>query len=324
MARGCRRCRAWARRAEAGEGRPRVVYPGPHDEFASTRPLPARQAALQVNEGGWHAFMKALRSRRMVLLGVAAPVGLGWALGGAQGCQREDAPAALRIYAAASLHDAFGALGVAFRRLHPDVPLAFSFAGSQQLRTQIEHGAAFDVFAAADRADMEPLLRAKLVGAPVVFAHNELVLIVNQTANAISHWEELPNLTRLVIGADEVPIGRYTLRVLQRSRAVYGSDFATRVLARVVSRELNVRQVLAKVRLGEANGGIVYRSDAEASRADLRLIEIPAEVNVVADYPIGVASGSRQGPLAAAFVRLVLSREGKHVLRRHGFSGSPP
>jgi molybdate transport system substrate-binding protein len=127
-----------------------------------------------------------------------------------------------------------------------------------------------------------------------------------------------------VIGTPEVPIGRYTLQILDRASVTpVGADFRSRVEARVVSRELNVRQVLAKVSLGEAQAGIVYRTDAQSARSQVTVVTIPPEINVTADYPIAVVTGTAHPTLARAFVDLVLSVEGQRALRSAGFLPSP-
>jgi len=116
-----------------------------------------------------------------------------------------------------------------------------------------------------------------------------------------------------------VPIGEYTVRILEAASRRYGPAFGAAVESRVASRELNVRQVLAKVALGEADAAIVYRTDALASRGAVEVISIPPELNVVAEYPIAVLRGAPQAGLARAFVELVLSSAGQAVLARHGF-----
>lgn len=229
---------------------------------------------------------------------------------------------ALVVFAAASLREAFTALGEELARAHPGVELTFNFAGSQELRTQLEHGAAADVFAAADPRPMGALVREGLVAAPVVFARNEPVIVVApEAAELVRGFADLPRAERIVVGAPEVPIGRYTLEVLERAERRFGGELRARVEARVVSRELSVRQVLTKVRLGEAQAGIVYRTDAQAA-PELLVVELPPELAVVAEYPIAVMSEAAHPELARAWVELVRSEAGQAALRAAGFS--PP
>src|SRR5262245_58064403 len=155
--------------------------------------------------------------------------------------------ATLTVFAAASLRDAFGVLGATFEREHPGVKVQFNFAGSQELRTQIEHGAPADVFASADTRHMEAAQAVGLVEPPRLFATNAPVIVV-PAANPgkVRALADLATVRRLVIGTPEVPIGTYTLQILEKARTQLGADFAARVQSRVASRELNVRQVLTK------------------------------------------------------------------------------
>jgi molybdate transport system substrate-binding protein len=229
----------------------------------------------------------------------------------------------LVVFAAASLRDAFTALGENFEREHPGVTVSFNFAGTQELRTQVEQGASADVFASADQKHMAELVRQKLVAGPVVFARNEPVVVVaDESAARIKALADLPNAERLVIGAPDVPIGRYTAQILNSASASLGADFSARVEAKVVSRELNVKQVLVKVSLGEAQAGIVYRTDARTAK-DVTTVGIPENMNVIAEYPIAAISAAPHPELARAWVAVVLSDAGQSKLREAGFLPAP-
>ena len=127
---------------------------------------------------------------------------------------------------------------------------------------------------------------------------------------------------RLVIGVPEVPIGAYTLQILDRARTQFGQDFPARVQARVASRELNVRQVLTKVMLGEADAGIVYRTDARSGGDKVRIVEIPAQFNVVAEYPIAAVARAPRPELARAWIALLTGPTGRSALVEAGFGPS--
>jgi molybdate transport system substrate-binding protein len=226
------------------------------------------------------------------------------------------------VFAAASLRDVFTTLGTTFERAHPGVTVRFNFAGSQDLRTQLEHGAPADVFASADTRQMALARSAGLVEPPLPFATNAPVIVVPGDApGKVRTLEDLTTAKRLVVGAPEVPIGAYTAQILQRAAARFGAEFPARVEARVVSRELNVRQVLTKVMLGEADAGIVYRTDARSAGERVRVVEIPPELNVIAEYPIAPVTRSRQQELARQWIALVTGPEGQAVLGRAGFGG---
>jgi molybdate transport system substrate-binding protein len=225
----------------------------------------------------------------------------------------------LVVFAAASLRDVFTSMGEAFKGTHAGVELVFNFAGTQELRTQVEHGAAVDVFASADQRLMDELVSAGHVQTPVIFTRNEPVIVVAKSAPAIQSINDLPQSHRIVIGTPEVPIGHYTLQILDLASQKLGSDFRTRVESKVVSRELNVRQVLAKVTLGEANAGIVYRTDAQSSKNAVSVITIPSEMNVIADYPIATMTKAVHPKLAREWVAFVLSSAGQAALQSAGF-----
>jgi molybdate transport system substrate-binding protein len=230
----------------------------------------------------------------------------------------------LLVFEAASLKDVFARLALAFEKDNAGVKVIANAAGSQELRAQIEHGAPADVFASADRKHMDTLATAGLVAAPAVFACNEPVLVVRAgLAPPILALADLPRAERIVVGAPEVPIGAYTLQILQKASGKLGPEFPKRVEAKIASRELNVRQVLAKVVLGEADAGIVYRSDALGARDKVQIVDIPPEVNVIAEYPIAVVKGAPHAELARRWVDLVRSPAGVAALREAGFVPCP-
>ena len=230
----------------------------------------------------------------------------------------------LTVFAAASLRESFTQIVAEFERTHAGVTVQLNFAGTQELRTQIEHGARADVLASADQHHMNALAQQRKVGRSRTFAHNEPVIAVpvepSGSAAQPGTLADLVEVKRLVIAAPEVPLGRYTLQILQRGSIQYGPKFEREVTERVVSRELNAPQVLAKVSLGEADAAIVYRTDVLAAGDKVRAVPIAANLNVLADYPIAVVSGAPQPELAEAFVALVLADRGQGVLERAGFS----
>jgi molybdate transport system substrate-binding protein len=235
-----------------------------------------------------------------------------------------DPPRELVVFEAASLKDVFARLSTTFEKARPGVRVVFNAAGSQELRAQIEHGAAADVFASADLQQMKPLHDAKLVADAAVLTCNEPVVVTTPEAAAtVKTFADLPLAQRIVVGTPEVPIGRYTNMILVKANLRLGEDFGKRVKAHVVSRELNVRQVLAKVALGEADAAIVYRSDVVATKAKLRVVEIPSEINVSAEYPIAALVAAPHPDLARAWIDLVASAPSIPVFRELGFSSCP-
>lgn len=251
---------------------------------------------------------------------VLAIASLLWAAVGCARSEPEPVEEPLVIFAAASLREAFGGMADELRKARPTANITFEFAGTQEIRTQLEQGAVADVFAAADERHMQALRDAGGVEAPTVFAENEPVVVVTKDkADTIRALVDLPRAERIVIGTPEVPIGRYTLRILDQASQSLGADFRARVEARVVSRELDVRQVLRKVSLGEADAGIVYRSDVAAAGNGPSVVTVPPPLNVIAKYPIAVVRHAPHPALARAWVALVTSAQGQAVLQRFGF-----
>ena len=225
----------------------------------------------------------------------------------------------LHVYAASSLTDAFTDIERAFEAAHADVDAAITFAGSQVLRLQIEQGAPADLFTSADPDHAQALRDAGLLRGVLPFAVNELALIVPLDNPAgIESFGDLTAAERLVIGTASVPVGRYTRAALRRSAAALGAEFEATVLAHVVSLENNVRLVRAKVELGEADAGIVYRTDAAASTR-VRTIPIPAAFNERAEYVIGIVPNGGGVEPAERWIAFLLSPEGQAILHAHGF-----
>ncbi|MCL6592370.1 MAG: molybdate ABC transporter substrate-binding protein [Alicyclobacillus sp.] len=228
----------------------------------------------------------------------------------------------LNVYAAASLTGAFQELAQVFSQTHPGVKVQFNFAGSQILLTQIQQGAPADVLASADLATMDKAQKGGWVQQPQIFAQNELVLIVPQNNPAGIHTlADLPRAQKVVLGVPDVPVGAYARQVLNKANAIYGKDFSRTVLAHVVSQETDVKQVVSKVELGEADAAFVYRTDVEGQAAEMvHEISLPAAVNVTATYPLAVVVHAPHPDLAAQFVSFVCSPKGQEVLQSFGFN----
>lgn len=237
------------------------------------------------------------------------------------------APAAdqkLTVFAASSLTDAFNEIGEQFKQQNPGATLEFNYAGSQQLRMQLGQGATADVFASANTKEMNGAIQAGLVvsGTQKTFVRNRLALIVpKDNPGGIKELKDLakPGL-KIVLAAASVPVGGYALTALDKMNADFGATFSQTVLSSVVSYEDNVKQVVAKVQLGEADAGIVYTSDVTPQvAAKLIKLDIPDKYNVLATYPIAALKSAPQADLAAKFVAYVLSADGQAILQKWGF-----
>jgi molybdate transport system substrate-binding protein len=212
---------------------------------------------------------------------------------------------ALSVYAAASLTEVFPAI---------DPGPRYNFAGSDALATQIREGAPADVYAAASSRYPQELFEEGLVEEPVTFASNRLVLIV--PADNPAGIEDVGDVvrpgTKLVISAEGVPVGDYTRRLLE--------DLSlTAALDNVVSSEDDVKGVLSKVALGEADAGFVYATDATVAGDEVTVVELPAGSQPPIDYQIAVVASSENREAAAAFVDVVLGAEGRAQLEAAGF-----
>ena len=235
----------------------------------------------------------------------------------------------LTVFAAASLTDAFKEIGMVFEA-ERSVPVTFSFGASSQLRTQLQQGAVADVFASADQLQMDSArIDGSIAGPDVTFAGNRLVVITpKDNPGRIQSAADLANPgIRLVTAAPEVPIGVYTQNMFDTMSQIeaFGADFKDRANANIVSREPNVRQVVAKVQLGEADAAVVYLSDVTARSApNLTTIAIPDELNTLASYPIALVANGPQAELGQAFIDLVMSPAGQAILEQWGFTTVGP
>lgn len=219
----------------------------------------------------------------------------------------------LTVFAAASLTDAFEVLGDRFMQANPDVEVAFNFGSSSTLATQITEGAPADVFASADQAQMDVVDDAGLVaGGRTDFAGNALQIAVEPgNPKGVQGLADLarPDLT-VVLAAEEVPAGAYARRALD----------ALGIEVQPASLETDVRAVLSRVALGEADAGIVYASDVVAAGDRVEGVEVPEDQNVVARYPIASLAETPNPAAAEAFMVYVLSDEGQKILNEYGFS----
>jgi len=226
-------------------------------------------------------------------------------------------PAALNVCAAASLRSAFEAIDRAFAAAHGGADVSLSSAGSQTLKSQLEAGAPCDVIATADELTMNALVASGHAVSPRRFASNTLVIIV-PTANPakLATWVDLARAPRIALAAPEVPVGRYARAFIANADAQQ-PGFAAAVEARVKTLELDAAHAVMRVRHGEVDAAIAYRTDARA--AGLAAIAIPPELDVTADYPIAIVETASDPALAAAFVAYVLG-PGAAILAEHGFS----
>jgi molybdate transport system substrate-binding protein len=257
--------------------------------------------------------MRARLSR--VLIGLAALALAGCGSSGSSTSSSVSASGSpsgsIAVFAAASLTEAFTAIGRAFEAASPGTKVTFNFGASSALAQQITSGAPADVFAAASAKNMQQVVDGKAANASTAFARNVLEIAVPpgnpaQVAGLADLGE--PGV-KVVLCQPQVPCGALAQTVLGKAD----------VTVEPVSLEADVRSTLAKVQLGEADAALVYVTDVTAARDKVKGIEIPADVNAATTYPIATLSDSKNTGLAQAFVAYVLSSAGQSELRKAGF-----
>jgi molybdenum ABC transporter molybdate-binding protein len=197
-----------------------------------------------------------------------------------------------------------------------------NFAGTQILETQIEQGAKADFFLSADLSHIQKMKQEGLVETFEAVSETHPVIIVPKANPAkITYTKDLgTKQVKLIIGVDSVPVGKYTREIFNKANAIYGNNFSDKAMSHVVSLETNVKQVLQKVSMGEAEAGIVYRTDVSKEFMDkVDIIEIPKEINVAATNYIAIPKNAQNPKLGEEFMKLTLSPDGKAIFKTFGY-----
>jgi molybdate transport system substrate-binding protein len=217
----------------------------------------------------------------------------------------------LTVFAAASLTDAFDEVGAAFEEANPDVSIEFNYGASSALREQILAGAPADVFASANTSNMDQVVETGAATDPHDFVTNQLQIVVPaENPGGVTDLDDFANADLLIcLCAEEVPCGQFGREALGNAQVTPSVD----------TNEPDVRALLTKVEAGELDAGIVYVTDVLAAGGAVEGIDIPAEENVTATYPIAALSEAGNAELAAAFVEFVLSGDGQEILESFGF-----
>ncbi|WP_369054492.1 molybdate ABC transporter substrate-binding protein [Kineococcus terrestris] len=250
--------------------------------------------------------------RRALTAAVASALllaGCGAAPGAARGGEEDGE---LLVLAAASLTGTFEELGRRFEEQNPGTAVTFSFGASSALATQVRQGVPADVLATASEPAMASVADEGLVGEPVAFARNETAIAVplGNPAGVTGVADLARPGTRVALCQVQVPCGAAAQEVFR----------AAGVDVRPVTEEADVKATLAKVVLGEVDAALVYVTDVRAAADGVEAVEVPADVNASTTYPVATLTGSARPELAQRFVDLVLSDQGRDVLRDAGFS----
>jgi molybdate transport system substrate-binding protein len=217
----------------------------------------------------------------------------------------------ITVFAAASLTDAFDEVGAAFEEANPDVSVEFNYGPSSGLREQIVAGAPADVFASANTSNMDTVVEEGAAADPENFVTNQLQIAVPAgNAAGVTGLDDFANADLLIgLCAEDVPCGEFGREALANAGVTPSID----------TNEADVRSLLTKVEAGELDAGIVYVTDVMAAGDAVEGIEIPADQNVTATYPIASLTESGNTEVADAFVEFVLSDDGQEILASYGF-----
>ena len=226
------------------------------------------------------------------------------------------------LFAAASLKESVTEISKAFQRTHRNVVFSLNFGGSQQLVAQIRQGAPVDILLSADTQALRPLTYDK--PSLRVFATNKLAIVVPAGSSAVRRLQDLARNVRLIVADAHVPVGHYTEAMLAKAQVDWGRGWVAKFRQNIVSKEQDVRAVLAKVVLGEADAGIVYVTDAMTAKGKVRLIPIADRYNVVAQYPVVQFHDASNPEIAKEFVKFLFEPEAQKILAKHGFGPPKP
>ena len=232
-------------------------------------------------------------------------------------------PEEIMVFAAASLTQSFEEIAEKFKQ-KKNVEVVFNFAGSQTLATSIIQGVKADVFASANMDYMKFLNQKGFIEESQIFAKNRLIICKNKKSRTtIKVLEDLSNsVIKLIVGDESVPVGKYFYTVLEDAvkNQSLEEEFKQKIIANIKSEELNVKDIVSKIIIGEADAGIVYRTDVnEKNMYQLEIVEMKEFEETEAKYTIGVVQAAPNNEAARIFVDFVVSSEGKEILKKYGF-----
>jgi len=228
----------------------------------------------------------------------------------------------LTAFVAANATDPFNQAIRVFETQHAAITMQANYAGTQVLQTQLEQGAPDDIFLSADLSHIQQIQKEGLIKTFFPVSHDEEVIVVPKSNPAgITSLRDLgEKKVKLIIGVTSVPIGQYTRKIFTKADSVYGAAFSTNALGHVVSLETNVKQILEKVALDDADAGIVYKTDVTADMlAKVTVIQIPPQLNFIATNFIAIPRGAPHAQLAEDFMKLILGPTGQQIFLHDGY-----
>lgn len=229
--------------------------------------------------------------------------------------------AVINVSAAASLTQVITEIVDEYKLDNKDVRINLNFAGTNTLKMQIEEGADVDLFLSANFKYYDELDKNGFIDVGSEFAKNKLCIIKHKDNKAIHKIEDLtkPGL-KVIVGNEEVPIGKYTLEVLGNLNAVYGNNFSESVLSNVASMESHVKRIVTKINLNEGDCGFVYKTDVTGDvKENVDLIEIDDQYNVISRYYAGIIKKDTISDGTKKLYQYILSEKGQEIFKKYGF-----
>ncbi|MCJ7691713.1 MAG: molybdate ABC transporter substrate-binding protein [Clostridiaceae bacterium] len=225
----------------------------------------------------------------------------------------------ITVFAASSLTESMEEVIKLFEKENPKVKVNLNLESTSRLRLQIEQGVEADIFLSANKKHYDALKEQGFISKGQAFLENSMVVILPKDNPAnIEKIEDLKNKCKLVIAQKEVPAGGYAREIIHSLSGVYGAEFEGKVLNNIVSEENNVKQVVNKVVMGEADAAFVYSSDVTTSvKEKVKVLSIAPEYNVKAEYFISKLKTENE--YAEKFYEFLLSKDGQDIFKKYGF-----
>lgn len=230
----------------------------------------------------------------------------------------------ITVFAAASLTESMEEIVQKFKEKNPEFKVNVHLAGSSKLRVQIEQGVNADIFISANSKHYDVLKEKGFISVGEHFLNNSMVVIVpKENKKKINKIEDLQKKCKLVIAQKEVPAGNYARKIINSLNGAFGEKYEDNVLKNIVSEESNIKQVVNKVVLGEADAAFVYKSDVTAKvKEKVNVIDIPSKYNVKATYWIAKLKQSENKGEVDSFYEFLLQKESKEIFEKYGFDNN--